>query len=143
MARKKNNNPLYKVILTDMAGVGCLMLVPFLGPLPGPGGIPLILAGLGLLAANHDWADDAIFYVKKRSTSLRKIVFPNVTWVKWSWDLFSLSLISFGTWLNIIAEHWLLKGVSIGIMASASTIFMLNRDRLDWLDKALRHSGKR
>ncbi len=143
MARKQNDNSLLKVILTDMAGVGCLMLVPFLGPLPGPGGIPLIIAGLGLLAANHDWADDAIVYVKKRSTSLRKIVFPNVTWVKWSWDLFSLSLISFGTWLNIIAEHWLLKGVSIGIMASASTIFMLNRDRLDWLDRALRRSGKR
>ena len=143
MARKQNNNTLIKVILTDMAGVGCLMLVPFLGPLPGPGGIPLIVAGLGLLAANHDWADDAIVYVKKRSSSLRKIVFPDITWVKWSWDLFSLSLISFGTWLNIVAEHWLLKGMSIGIMASASTIFMLNRDRLDWLDKTLRRSGKR
>jgi len=143
MARKQNNNSLLKVILTDIAGVGCLMLVPFLGPLPGPGGIPLIVAGLGLLASNHDWADDAIVYVKKRSTSLRKIVFPNVTWVKWSWDLFALFLISSGTWLNIVAEHWLLKGLSIGIMASASTVFMLNRDRLDWLDRALRRTGKR
>jgi hypothetical protein len=143
MARKKNNNSLLKVILTDMAGVGCLMLVPFLGPLPGPGGIPLIIAGFGLLAANHDWADDAIVYVKKHSTTLRDIVFPNVTWVKWSWDLFALSLISFGTWLNIVAEHWLLKGLSIGIMASASTVFMFNRNRLEWLDKALRRTGKR
>lgn len=143
MARKQNNNSLLKVILTDTAGVGCLMLVPFLGPLPGPGGIPLIIAGFGLLAANHDWADDAIVYVKKHSTTLRDVVFPNVTWVKWSWDLFALSLVSFGTWLNIIAEHWLLKGMSIGIMASASTIFMFNRNRLEWLDKALRRTGKR
>jgi len=143
MARKQNNNSLLKVILTDMAGVGCLMLVPFLGPLPGPGGIPLIIAGFGLLAANHDWADDAIIYVKKRSTSLRKIVFPDVTWIKWSWDFFALALVLFGTWLNIIAENWLLKALSIGFMASASTLFMLNRDRLDWLDKALRRTGKR
>ena len=143
MARKQNNNSLIKVILTDMAGVACLMLVPFLGPLPGPGGIPLIIAGFGLLAANHDWADDAIVYVKKHSTTLRDVVFPNITWVKWSWDLFALSLISFGTWLNIVAEHWLLKGMSIGIMASASTIFMFNRNRLEWLDKALRRTGKR
>lgn len=143
MARKQNNNSLLKVIITDMAGVGCLMLVPFLGPLPGPGGIPLLVAGFGLLAANHDWADDAIVYIKKHSTSLRNVVFPNVTWVKWSWDLFALFLISFGTWLNFVAEHWLLKGMSIGIMASASTVFMLNRDRLDWLDKALRRTGKR
>lgn len=144
MARKNNGNPLIKVIATDIAGVGCLILVPFLGPLPGPGGIPLLIAGFGLLAVNHDWADDAVIYVKKHSESLRRVIFPDITWVKWAWDLFALFLVVSGTWVNIIfEENIILKGLSIGVMASASTLFMLNRGRIDWLEKKLRRTGKR
>lgn len=142
MARKQNGNSLLKVIATDAAGIGCLALVPLLGPLPGPGGIPLVLAGFGFLAVNHDWADDAIHYVKKHSENLQNIIFPDKPAAKWAWDIFSLVLFSGGLWLNLSAEYWLAKGLSIGIMASASTIFMLNRNRLSWLDKQLRKTGK-
>lgn len=102
-----------------------------------------MLAGFGLLATNHDWADDAVAYVKKNSESLRNIVFPNITWVKWSWDLFAVFLLISGTWLNIVADLWFLKILSYGIMASSTTLFMLNRDRISWLDKQLRRTGKR
>jgi hypothetical protein len=143
MARKNNNNSVLKVIITDAAGVGCLLLVPVLGPLPGPGGIPLILAGFGFLAVNHDWADNAIRYVKKNSDNLLKTFFPDRPMIKWAWDVFSIIVLGLGLWLNLTAEWWLLKGLSYGVMASASTIFMLNRQRLDWLDKQLRRTGKR
>ena len=143
MARKQNGNSLLKVVATDIAGIGCLLLVPFLGPLPGPGGIPLILAGFGFLAVNHDWADSAIHYVKKHSESLQTIIFPDKPLVKWAWDLLVLLLFTLGLWVNITAEHWILKGLSIGTRAGASTIFMLNRNRLAWLDKQLRTTGKK
>jgi hypothetical protein len=143
MARKQNGNHIFKVIATDLAGVGCLMLLPFLGPLPGPGGIPLLLAGFGFLAVNHDWADNAIHYIKKHSESLQSVIFPDKTGVKWFWDIFALLLFLGGLWLNLTAEFWLLKGMSYGIMASSTTIFMLNRSRLTWLDKQLRRNGKR
>ena len=143
MARKQNGNSLLKVIATDVAGVTCLLLVPFLGPLPGPGGIPLILAGFGLLAANHDWADDAIHYVKKNSENLLKTFFPDKPLIKWAWDSAAAVLFAIGLWLNLTAEWWILKGLSYGFMAGASTLFMMNRNRLDWLDKALRKTGKR
>ena len=143
MAKKNPETPWWKVLLTDTLGVLLLILVPFLGPLPGPGGIPLLIAGFGLLAINHDWADNAVVYVGKHSESLRHVVFPNVTWVKWSWDFFALFLLLSGTWLNFNAENWFLKGISIGIMASSTTLFMLNRDRLIWLDKLLRRTGKK
>jgi uncharacterized membrane protein len=143
MARKQNNNSLLKVILTDLAGIGCLVLVPFLGPLPGPGGIPLILAGFGFFAVNHDWADNAIHYIKKHSENLQSIIFPDKTGVKLAWDVFAITLFSIGLWMNIYVDHWLLRGLSIGTMASASTIFMLNRNRLSWLDKQLRRTGKK
>lgn len=143
MARKQNNNSLIKVILTDAAGIGCLLLVPLLGPVPGPGGIPLIIAGFGFLAVNHDWADDAIVYVKKHSDNLRKIIFPDRTYIKWAWDVFSLSLFFLGLYFNLTSDWWILKATSIGIMATASTLFVMNRGRIDWLDKALRKTGKR
>lgn len=139
----KRKNSVIKIILTDALGVLCLLLVPFLGPLPGPGGIPLLLAGFGLLATNHDWADNAVHYVKKHSESLQHVIFPNITWVKWSWDIFVIMLLSGGTWLNIAAEHWFWKAFSYGVMAGASTIFMLNRNRLAWLDRQLRRNGRR
>ncbi len=142
MARKQNGNSLLKVIATDAAGIGCLALVPLLGPLPGPGGIPLVLAGFGFLAVNHDWADDAIHHVKKHSENLQNIIFPDKPVAKWAWDIFSLVLFSGGLWINLSTEYWLAKGLSIGIMASASTVFMLNRNRLSWLDKQLRKTGK-
>lgn len=143
MARKQNNNSLLKVIITDLAGIGCLILVPFLGPLPGPGGIPLILAGFGFLAVNHDWADDAIHFVKKHSENLLSYFFPDKTLIKWAWDIFAVSVLVGGVLLNIYAEWWILKGLSYGIMAGSSTIFMMNRGRLDWLDKQLRRSGRK
>jgi len=141
MANKKNSK--LKVILTDTAGVLCLMLVPFLGPIPGPGGIPLLLAGLGLLALNHDWADRWLGYAKTHSDSLRTIFFPNVTWVKWAWDIFSVSLLSFGLWLSFVGEGWFIRGLSVAIMASSTTIFVLNRGRIIWLDKKVRPGSHR
>jgi hypothetical protein len=143
MAKKNTDNPWWKVLATDTLGVLLLLLVPFLGPLPGPGGIPLLIAGFGLLAVNHDWADNVIIYVKRHSQSLRDVVFPDVTWVKWSWDFVSVLLLTGGTYMNFVVEHWLLKGLSIGIMASATTVFMLNRNRISWLEKQLRSTGKK
>lgn len=140
---RERNNPLWKVVLTDAAGVGCLMLVPFLGPLPGPGGIPLLLAGFGFLAVNHDWADSAVDYVKERSESLRNVIFPDVKWIQWLWDIFCVLLLVGGTFMNLQVEHWFWKGISYGVMAGSTTLFLMNRHRIDWLDKQLRRTGKK
>ncbi len=140
---KERKNSVIKIILTDTAGVVCLILVPLLGPLPGPGGIPLLIAGLGLLAANHDWADRWLHYAKVHSESLRHIFFPNITWVKWSWDIFVVFLIVAGTWLNIVAEPLWLRAFSYVVLAGSTTIFMFNRDRIIWLDKKVRPNSGR
>jgi hypothetical protein len=139
----KNKNPKWKVIATDTLGIICLILVPLVGWLPGPGGIPLLLAGFGLLAVNHDWADSAVDYVKERSQSLRDVIFPDVTWVKWSWDILVFILLVGGTILNFQAENFIVKGLSIGIMAGSTTLFLMNRDRISWLDSQLRRTGKK
>ncbi len=139
----KRKNPLWKVILWDITGVVLLILVPIIGPLPGPGGIPLLLAAFGFFAVNHDWADNVIHFIKKHSESLQSVLFPNILWVKRAWDFLSALILILGIWLNTAADYWILQGMGIGIMAGATTIFMLNRNRLSWLDKFLRRTGKR
>ena len=121
---------LLKVVATDLAGLACLALIPFLGPIPGPGGIPLLLTGLGLLAINHEFARKWLFYAKKHGQSLSSLLFPDVTWVKWAWDILALLILGSGLWLSFQSEWWLVRGLSIGIMASSTTLFMLNRNRL-------------
>lgn len=143
MARKTNGNSLLKVILTDLAGVVCLILVPILGPLPGPGGIPLLLAGFGLFAVNHDWADDAIVYIQKHSQNARTVLFPDKLWIKRAWDAFAITLLVGGWITHAYSEFWLVQGLAIGAMAGSTTIFIMNRDRITWLEKALRKYGKR
>lgn len=140
---KQRKNPLWKVILTDAAGLGCLILVPILGPLPGPGGIPLLLSGFGLLAINHDWADKYIHYITVHSESLEKLIFPNIRWVKIAWDLFAVLLLVGGVIINIQSEWWILSAFSYAVMASSTTLFMLNRGRLKKFDKLLRRKGKK
>lgn len=141
--QSERKNSVIKIILTDTAGVFCLLLVPFLGPLPGPGGIPLLLAGLGLLASNHDWADRWLHYAKIHSESLRHVFFPDVAWAKWAWDAFVVLCLVGGTWFNIIAEGWFWTGFSYVILAGSTTVFMLNRDRITWLDEKIRPPSRR
>lgn len=143
MAKKNPETHWLKIFATDTLGVLLLLLVPFLGPLPGPGGIPLLLAGFSLLAINHDWADGAVAYVKKHSVSLRDIIFPDVQWIKWSWDVFSIVLLVSGAYFNLVSDHWLLKAMSLGVLASSVTVFILNRNRINALDKFLRRTGKK
>ena len=141
--RGERRNPLWKIILTDMLGALCLLLVPILGPLPGPGGIPLLLAGFGLLAVNHDWADDAIIYVKKHGDNLIKVFFPNVTWIKWAWDIGLTGVFIFGLWVETLGDSFWFTILGLLFNAGATTLFMLNRGRLDWLNDQLRKYGRK
>jgi hypothetical protein len=61
---------LWKVIILDTLGVLLMILAVLTGWLPGPGGIPLFIAGLALLAINHTWAQAKLDWVKAHSKDL-------------------------------------------------------------------------
>jgi hypothetical protein len=56
-ANKRGSRPLYKRVAIDIAGFGLMILAFLTGWLPGPGGIPLFLVGLGILSLNYEWAE--------------------------------------------------------------------------------------
>ena len=88
-----------KLILFDtLAGI-CFIGVLLFGWLPGPGGIPLLLAGLGFLAVNHDWAERWLETVKVKGKSFKTIIFPPNLWVRRIYDLLSVSLFTLAIYL--------------------------------------------
>ncbi len=127
-----------KRILTDIAGYACLLAVPLIGPLPGPGGIPLILTGLGLLSINNPWAKRLLHYVRERSASLSDIFFPNKPSVQWAWDIFIISLVLVSTWISVYSDSKLLRLGAVVFFAMATTLFLLNRRRMKWIDVKIR-----
>lgn len=115
-----------------------VIAAPLLGWLPGPGGIPLFLAGLGLLSINNDWAKRLLHYVRLRSESLRDVFFPDHKLIQWAWDVFVIALIVGGTLISIYVETFFLRASAIALYALATTCFLFNRQRMRWFERRLR-----
>lgn len=132
----------WKRMGTDALGYLCLIAVPFVGWLPGPGGIPLLLAGLGLLSIHNDWAKKFLHYVREHSESLREVIFPDKKLIQWLWDIVVVGLIVGGTVLNIYTHGLFLSGISIGMYALSSVLFLFNRHRMRWFENKTKRLRK-
>ena len=110
--RRIRENRHQLVVYRLLVGIGGLLLVclGFLsGPLPGPGGIPLVLLGLAVWASEFEWANRLMERFKhgvrryKSWTRRGKVVF---------WLLFfaCCGLIGYGYLLILGMPPWLPKG---------------------------------
>ncbi len=118
-----------KRIFTDIGGYGLIVLGIALGWLPGPGGIPLVLAGLALLSLNNDWARRLRDWLIKNSGHLVVYIFPKNKYIQLAYDFIAVILLVVVAWL-VTTESAIWQ---IGL-ASALFIFMIlivgvNRDR--------------
>lgn len=120
-----------KRITIDAAGYFLILAAIAIGWLPGPGGIPLAVAGLGLLSINNLWAKKLRELVLKNSGRLTEILFPKIKRVEWGYDIVAVLLFI----LCIVLEvtHAALWQVSAGIVAFciALAVALLNRDRIN------------
>lgn len=120
-----------KRILIDIAGFGLMIIAPFLGWLPGPGGIPLFLAGLGLVSTNHKWARDSI-----NDFDVRRIEFTDkFLMAGWAFsiiiDLICIAFISVGVYLAFTADALIVRAISVGMTSFALILILSNQKRLD------------
>ncbi len=122
-----------KIILFDSLAVICFIGVIAFGWLPGPGGLPLFLAGLGLLAVNHDWAERWLETAKVKGKSFKNILFPNKPWVRRTYDALSLLIFGFAGYTYFNTENNIIAAVCIALACSSFFIFLINRDRIDKL----------
>lgn len=120
-----------KRIAIDMAGYLLILAAIATGWLPGPGGIPLALAGLALLSINNEWARRLRKYLLANGGKLVAVLFPRHKIVEWLYDILVLLLFTLATVL--VYRHAAIWQVSIAIAAFFFALFiaLMNRDRLN------------
>jgi len=128
----------FKRFGTDIAGYTCILLSAAVGWLPGPGGIPLLIAGLGLLSVHNKWAANLLDYVKRHSLTLQDIFFPKNKRIELAWDIFCIVLFFVAFYISVTADHWFIKALCTGAAAASTTALLFNRSRLDKLQKRIK-----
>jgi hypothetical protein len=128
-----------KRIATDAAGYLLLIAAALTGWLPGPGGIPLALAGLGLLSINNEWAKRLRDYLLDHGGKIVQVLFPKNPFFEWFYDILVLLMLGLVTFLAFRhAAIWQIS-LAVGLFFAALAIALLNRDRLNRLKNRRKH----
>jgi hypothetical protein len=124
-----------KRIGVDAAGYLLIVLAVLTGWLPGPGGIPLALAGLALLSINNEWARRLRIYLLDNGGKLVQFLFPVNPLVQWAYDALVIVLLIVVTALAF--AHNALWQVSLAILLFFVAVFLavMNRDRISRLKR--------
>lgn len=126
-------------ILTDTAGYILILAALATGWLPGPGGIPLLVAGLGLLSIHNAWAKRLREYVLHHGSELVHRLFPDYALVQVLYDIVvTLALVLAAVLLWLHHEYWqlALAGVLVGL---GLAIGLLNRRRYERITQRMKH----
>lgn len=129
----------WKIIVLDTLGVLLMLLAIATGWLPGPGGIPLFIIGLSLLAVHHDWAQRYIDLLKQYADRLGDLIFIKNPRVQLAYDIIAPIVILGGvlTLIKHTATWMIMPGV---FLCFAGVTFLLgNRGRFDRLKKLFKH----
>jgi hypothetical protein len=123
-----HNNPL----LANILGVACIIAAPVIGWLPGPGGIPLLITGLGLLSIHNEWARKLKTYVSHHSSNMKELLFPQKPRIELVWDIVSATLIATGIYSITLNKPGIVYSIlSTTLLMTGITTFLINRNRLD------------
>jgi hypothetical protein len=128
-----------KRIVTDAGGYFLILLGIASGWLPGPGGIPLVLGGLGLLSINNMWARRLRDWLLAHGGDFIKWIFPKHPAVQWLYDFIAVGLLGVVAYLaHRRAAIWQLS-LAIALFFIAMLIIGINRDRASRIKKRVRH----
>jgi len=72
---------IYRIVVGVVGGL-LIVLAPLTGWLPGPGGIPLLIAGLAVLASEFEWAQRLLHRVNVRVRRLTAWTGRQPAWLK-------------------------------------------------------------
>lgn len=115
---------------TDIAGYLLILLGLSLGWFPGPGGIPLILAGLGLLSIHNPWARHIMKRLSDGSNVFVQYAFPDDRRAQIAHDIIAILLAATSVWVTIVATSAWHYAIGAVLLVLALTDFCLNRRRL-------------
>lgn len=129
----------WKIILLDTVGVMLMIAALLTGWLPGPGGIPLFIIGLSLLAINHAWAKRYNDLLRQYADRLGDYIFVTNPKVQLVYDLIAPILLMGGIFLLYDHRTTLMTSAGLSLSALGITIFLGNRHRWADLKKRFKH----
>jgi len=135
MATKKTN--IFKRIATDILGVLMLIGALAFGWLPGPGGVPLLLGGLGLLSINHVWAQKLLIKAKNSGTNLYELLFPNNKYVYLLYDILGIGIFLGAVYTISLTTKNVTQSIAIAAAFIAFGLLLTNRKRLEKIAKRI------
>lgn len=116
-----------QLIIFDTLAVICMIGAILTGWLPGPGGIPLFIIGLGLLAINHEWAERYIDMLREYADKLGDLIFTPRLRV--FFDLLAPTLLIWGAYIVLdMFQPWT-KAVGVFMISMGVLVFFGNRNR--------------
>jgi hypothetical protein len=122
-----------KRVAADVLGIFLVVGAGLTGWLPGPGGLPLLILGLSLLATNHEWARRLLITVQKHGVKLSHKLFSNNPWVRWGIDIASVALIAIAVVVLSQVTRSRTKTAAISLIIVALLLLLANRERIKTL----------
>jgi hypothetical protein len=129
---RRNEYGFLKRISIDIAGFGLIFLGLLTGWLPGPGGIPLTLAGLALLALNYEWAENILKNFDKKRIELTKKYLQADPPVSYIIDILCFIIFGLGAWL-LTQDMLIFRGIGFGMVIFSILTLLSNQQRIDRL----------
>jgi uncharacterized protein (TIGR02611 family) len=103
--RKIRSDPrkhrIYRIVV-GVVGTFLILLAGATGWLPGPGGIPLALLGLAVLASEFEWAQRLLHWVHEQLHRGRVWMQQQPRWVSWSSGVLTVAFICFAVWMTLL-----------------------------------------
>lgn len=131
-----------KAILIDILGVLIILAAIPIGWLPGPGGIPLIILGLSLLANNHEWAERWMDKVKDEAEKAAKRITESSPTTKWAIDIFAVISLAASIYLIHRSTKASVLAWSVSFAIMGVTLLATNQERHIKLWNKLRNKHK-
>lgn len=133
-----------KAILVDILGFTLILVAIPIGWLPGPGGIPLIILGLSLLATNHEWAERIMNRLKAEVYSASKRVTEADPVTKWGIDIIGIVFIAGAVILLTQFTKSITTAAAISFCIAATILLVTNQNRHKrlWRKVSKKHKNK-
>lgn len=121
----------------DVLGVLLIIAAAITSPIPGPGGLPLLILGLSLLATNHEWAARWLQTVKRHGVNLSNRLFSDKPLVRWGIDIAAIALITVAVLLLTHVTRSTARTAAISLLFASLFLMLGNRERFTKLKNKL------
>ena len=129
-------------IAIDIAGFGLIIISPFVSLLPGPGGLPVFIAGLGILSLNYDWAKRILENFEQRYKDFVDKHLVKNKKVSRLIDLLCLIIIATGIFILLNAQALIFRSLSNSFISFGTIVIISNQKRLDKFMKKVKRKRK-